>query len=59
MSPRTTPDQRVRVFVSSTLHELETERRSAKESINKLRFIPLLFELVPAPILQADLPGLP
>jgi predicted ATPase len=40
-----TPDQRVRVFVSSTLEELAAERVAAREAIEALRLIPVLFEL--------------
>ena len=40
-----TPDQRVRVFVSSTLDELAAERVAAREAIEALRLIPVLFEL--------------
>ena len=40
-----TPDQRLRVFVSSTLYELAEERAAAREAITKLRFTPVLFEL--------------
>lgn len=40
-----TPDQRVRVFVSSTLEELAPERVAAREAIEGLRLIPVLFEL--------------
>ena len=39
-----TPDQRVRVFVSSTLDELATERVAAREAITELRLTPVLFE---------------
>src|SRR5438034_3488305 len=39
-----TPDQRVRVFVSSTLDELAPERQAAREAITQLRLIPVLFE---------------
>jgi predicted ATPase len=39
-----TPDQRVRVFISSTLDELATERAAAREAIGRLRLIPVLFE---------------
>jgi predicted ATPase len=39
-----TPDQRVRVFVSSTLDELATERAAAREAITQLRLTPVLFE---------------
>lgn len=40
-----TPDQRLRVFVSSTLRELEPERRAARDAIEKLRLAPVMFEL--------------
>ena len=40
-----TPDQRVRVFVSSTLEELAAERRAARDAIAGLRLVPVMFEL--------------
>ena len=40
-----TPDQRLRVFVSSTLQELAAERAAASEAIAALRLTPVLFEL--------------
>jgi len=40
-----TPDQRVRVFVSSTLQELAPERAAATEAIRGLKLTPVLFEL--------------
>jgi predicted ATPase len=40
-----TPDQKLRVFISSTIDELAEERKIAREAINKLRLIPVLFEL--------------
>jgi predicted ATPase len=40
-----TPDQRVRVFVSSTLGELAEERQAARASIEQLRLTPIMFEL--------------
>src|SRR2546430_9140366 len=40
-----TPDQRVRVFVSSTLDELAPERVAAREAITQLRLTAVLFEL--------------
>lgn len=40
-----TPDQRLRVFVSSTLRELEAERRAARTAIERLRLAPVMFEL--------------
>lgn len=39
-----TPDQRVRVFVSSTLDELAAERAAARQAITQLRLTPILFE---------------
>src|SRR5215471_13383333 len=39
-----TPDQRVRVFVSSTLDELAPERVAAREAIAQLHLTPVLFE---------------
>ncbi len=40
-----TPDQRLRVFVSSTLREVEPERRAARTAIEHLRLAPVMFEL--------------
>jgi hypothetical protein len=40
-----TPDQRVRVFVSSTLRELAVERGAARDAITRLRLTPVMFEL--------------
>lgn len=40
-----TPDQRLRVFVSSTLGELAAERRAVSRAIAALRLTPVLFEL--------------
>ena len=39
-----TPDRRLRVFVSSTLGELDGERRAAREAIEQLRLSPVTFE---------------
>src|SRR5262245_35540722 len=39
-----TPDQRVRVFVSSTLDELAPERAAVRDAISQLRLTPVLFE---------------
>jgi hypothetical protein len=39
-----TPDQRLRVFVSSTLGELAEERRSARATISRMRLTPVMFE---------------
>jgi hypothetical protein len=35
-----TPDQRLRVFVSSTLQEVVDERKAAREAITHLRLAP-------------------
>lgn len=40
-----TPDQRLRIFVSSTLQELAPERRAAKTAIEHLHLAPVMFEL--------------
>src|SRR5215831_4841082 len=40
-----TPDQRVRVFVSSTLRELAAERQAVREAVTRLRLVPVMFEL--------------
>jgi predicted ATPase len=40
-----TPDQRLRVFVSSTLSELAEERAAVARAISALRLTPVLFEL--------------
>jgi predicted ATPase len=39
-----TRDQRLRVFVSSTIHELEAERAAARAAIEQLRLAPVMFE---------------
>ena len=39
-----TPDQRLRVFVSSTLEELAAERAAARQAIEQLRMTPVMFE---------------
>lgn len=39
-----TPDQRLRVFVSSTLRELADERRAIRRAIHDLRLTPIMFE---------------
>src|SRR5688572_6167160 len=41
-----TPDQHIRVFVSSTLQpELANERRAVKSAIERMRLAPVMFEL--------------
>ena len=44
-APILTPDQRLRVFVSSTLGELAAERRVVRAAIERLRLAPVMFEL--------------
>jgi predicted ATPase/Tfp pilus assembly protein PilF len=39
-----TPDQRLRVFISSSIHELSQERDVVKNTIEGLNLIPVLFE---------------
>ena len=51
-----TPDQRVRVFVSSTMRELAAERRAVTAAITQLRLTPVLFELGARPYAPRDLP---
>jgi predicted ATPase/class 3 adenylate cyclase len=50
-----TPDQRLRVFVSSTLSELAPEREAAEEAIRTLRLTPVMFELGAPPHPPVDL----
>jgi Domain of unknown function (DUF4062)/NB-ARC domain len=40
-----TPDQRLRVFVSSTLRELAPERQAVRDAVTSLRLNPVMFEL--------------
>lgn len=40
-----TPDQRLRVFVSSTLGELAAEREAARRAVESLELTPVMFEL--------------
>ena len=39
-----TPDQRIRVFISSTLEELAGERAAARRAIQRLRLVPVWYE---------------
>jgi predicted ATPase len=50
-----TPDQRLRVFVSSTLKELAEERAAAKQAIQRLRLTPVMFETGARPHPPRDL----
>ncbi|WP_210481175.1 DUF4062 domain-containing protein [Naasia sp. SYSU D00948] len=40
-----TPDQRLRVFVSSTLSELAAERKAARRAVERISAAPVMFEL--------------
>ena len=50
-----TPDQRLRVFVSSTLKELASERRAVRAAIERLHLAPVMFELGARPHPPRDL----
>lgn len=50
-----TPDQRLRVFISSTIEELKDERRLLRQAIEELRLIPVLFESGARPYPPRDL----
>jgi len=55
-----TPDQRVRVFVSSALQELGAERQAVRGAVTRLRLVPVMFELgarpyPPRPVYRAYL----
>jgi predicted ATPase len=40
-----TPDQRLRVFVSSTMEELAAERQAVRDAVTRLRLVPVMLEL--------------
>jgi len=50
-----TPDQRIRVFVSSTLRELAEERGAVRRAVERLRLAPVMFELGARPHPPRDL----
>src|SRR5512135_624546 len=50
-----TPDQRLRVFVSSTLQELADERAAVRDAILQLHLAPVMFELGARPHPPRDL----
>jgi predicted ATPase len=50
-----TPDQLLRVFVSSTLRELADERRAVRSAIERMRLAPVMFELGARPHPPRDL----
>ena len=41
--PIRTPDQRLRVFVSSTLRELAPEREAVRGAVERMRLTPVMF----------------
>ncbi|MFN0032087.1 MAG: DUF4062 domain-containing protein [Flavobacteriales bacterium] len=50
-----TPDQRVRVFISSTINELADERKAVREAVSNLRLTPVFFEAGARPHPPRDL----
>ncbi|GAB3606716.1 hypothetical protein GCM10027413_21250 [Conyzicola nivalis] len=50
-----TPDQRLRIFISSTLKELAAERKSARAAAERLHLAPVMFELGARPHAPRDL----
>ena len=54
-NPIRTPDQRLRVFVSSTLGELAEERHAVSRAVTALRMTPVMFELGARPHPPRDL----
>src|SRR5262245_6273805 len=50
-----TPDQRLRIFVSSTMNELADERAATKRAIERLHLTPVMFELGARPYPPRDL----
>jgi predicted ATPase len=50
-----TPDQRLRIFLSSTLQELASERAAAKAAIQQIRLTPVMFETSARPHPPRDL----
>ena len=50
-----TPDQRLRVFVSSTLKELAADRKAVRASIERMGLTPVMFELGARPHPPRDL----
>ena len=50
-----TPDQRLRVFVSSSMRELAAERRAVRRAVTQLRLVPVMFEMSARPHPAQDL----
>ena len=55
IKPILTPDQRLRVFVSSTLQELAEERAVVRSAIERIHLTPVMFELGARPHAPRDL----
>src|SRR6266487_3812506 len=49
-----TPDQRLRVFISSTMRDLADERQAARAAIERLRLAPVMFEVGARPHTAGD-----
>jgi hypothetical protein len=47
-----TPDQRLRIFISSTMKELAGARAAARTAIERLRLIPVLLSSAPGRTLR-------
>lgn len=54
-SPIFTPDRRLRVFISSTLKELQEEREAARSAVDELHLTPVMFEAGARPHPPQDL----
>jgi len=54
-APIRTPDQRLRVFVSSTLQELSGERAAVSDAVRAIHLTPVMFELGARPHPPRDL----
>ena len=54
-APIRTPDQRLRLFISSTLQELSAERAAVSEAVRAIRLTPVMFELGARPHPPRDL----
>src|SRR4051794_7602511 len=50
-----TPDQKLRVFISSTINELAIERKTARDVIDRFNMTPVFFEMGARPHPPRDL----
>ncbi|GAA1873841.1 DUF4062 domain-containing protein [Asanoa iriomotensis] len=48
------PDRRLRIFISSALDELEEERLAVRDTIARMRLVPVMFELDARPPVNPD-----